>query len=346
MPTDAMVAPAAPWAGDLRLVRVLRFTVGVTLAASAAFAFAWPIYFLAPVLTIVFFEQSVPGVSHRGWDLLAYVFATVFLGMIFTQVLQRYPMAFVLMAGLAMFSLFYLVGRQGPIIFAMLGLLALIILPMVGQVYDPLVPFAAGYFALSAIVGVLAYQLVFPLFPDPPGTPQPPEWKFQPGYSPVAARGALMKTIVLLPVVVVFLAYELKGYLLVLIYTMAIVIDVDTSHAGWHHGTTYMVNTIVGGTTALVVYWMLVAVPEFHFFVVVFFTVMWVVAGMIWSEHPLAKNMASAGIAFTILLASSIAPGANFVDNFVIRFLMIFLASLYVTGAILVFERYLFSEDK
>ncbi|MDJ0958806.1 MAG: DUF2955 domain-containing protein [Arenicellales bacterium] len=324
---------------------MLRFSVGVTLAAAVAFAFAWPIYFLTPVLTIVFLEQSVPGVSHRGWDLVAYVLTAVFLGMIFTQVLQRYPIVFVPLMGLALFSLFYLVGRQGPIIFSMLCLLSLIILPMVGQVYDPLIPFAAGYFALGAVVAVLAYKLVFPLFPDPPGSPEPPAWTFQPGYSPVAARGALMKTIVLLPVVVIFLAYELKGHLLVLIYTMAIVIDIDTSHAGWHHGVTYMVNTIVGGAAALVVYWMLVAVPEFHFFVILFFTVMWVIAGMIWSDHPLAKNMASAGIAFTILLASSIAPGANFADNFVIRFLMIFLASLYVTGAMLLLERYVFSDN-
>ena len=184
MSTDALAASVsqASWANDLRMIRVLRFSVGVMLAAAAAFAFAWPIYFLAPVLTIVFFEQSVPGVSHRGWDLLAHVLAAVLLGMIFTQILQRYPMVFVPMMGLALFSLFYLVRRQGPIIFSMLCLLSLIILPMVGQVYDPLVPFAAGYFGLGAVVAVLAYKLVFPLFPDPPGSPELPQWKFQPGF--------------------------------------------------------------------------------------------------------------------------------------------------------------------
>ena len=52
--------------------------------------------------------------------------------------------------------------------------------------------------------------------------------------------------------------------------------------------------------------------------------------------------MASAGIAFTIMLASSLGPGKDFVDTFVVRFVMIFLASVYVTGAMKFLESYAF----
>jgi hypothetical protein len=101
-------------------------------------------------------------------------------------------------------------------------------------------------------------------------------------------------------------------------------------------------STLLGCVGAIVVYWLLVAVPEFHFFVVLWLAAMFMLAAYIFSDHPLAKYMGSAATAMTILVTGSFAPDADFVDKMLVRLVLIMLATLWVTTALSVLDRYLF----
>lgn len=359
MSISPVSAPAAPtptvpaadrsrasWTTDLRTVRVVRFTVGTTVAGGIAYAYEWPLFFLTPVLTIAFLSMPIPGVSAGRWlNLLTYVVGAMALGTVFSLFLVLYPLVCILLLGLVLFQIYYLVNRRGPFMFALMSLLAVLILPMMGMAHEQLALGFAGYFAFSAGLSVVIFALAHVLFPDPHGAPVPTPVAFQPAYSAPAARAALKSTLAVLPLVVVFISLELHGQLLVMVFAAIFSVIPDLS-TGWAAGRKSLRSTLLGCLAAIVVYWLLVAVPEFHFFLFLWLATMLIFARLIFSEHPLAKYMGSAAIAMTILVSGSLGPGADFVDKLVTRVVLISLATLWVVAAIAVIDRYLFGAKK
>jgi MFS family permease len=335
------IAPAI----DLRTLRIARFTLGSTAATAIAYAYEWPLFFLTPVLTIVFLSKPIPGFTHRKWNLTAYVVSAMFLGVVFTLFLQPFPLIYVPLLGLALFNIYYLMNRNGPFFFALISLLAVLILPMMGEMHEQLALGFSLYFALSAALAIVLFTVAHVLIPDPPGSPEPPDQRFQPGYSESAARNALKSTLAVLPLAVLFIAFDQQSQLLVVVYAGILSLMADPS-AGWASGMKLLLSTLLGGIAAIVIYWLLVAVPEFHFFIILWCTAMWIFGSLIYSEHPLAKYMSSAAIAMTILVSGSLGAGTEFVDKLVIRIALISLATVYVGAALAVIDRYLFKATK
>lgn len=330
----------------LRTVQVLRFTAGTTAAAGLAFAVEWPLFFLTPVLTIVFLSSPLPGVRARDWlNMVGYIVGAVALGTVFTLYLLPYPSVYVLMLGLFLFHIYYLLNRGGPFIFVLMCMLAVLILPMLGVADEQLALGFAGYFALSAGLAVVFFALSHAVFPSPPGTPPPPAPTFVPGYSEPAARAALKSTLAVLPLAVLFIALELQGELLVMVFAAIFSLIPDLSK-GLAAGRKSFRSTLLGCAAAILVYWLLVAVPEYQFFLALWLLTMLVFARFIFSEHPLAPYMGSAAVAMTILVAGSMAPEADFVDKLVTRVALIALATLYVVVALAVIDRYLFGRTE
>ena len=146
----------------------------------------------------------------------------------------------------------------------------------------------------------------------------------------------------MLPLVVLFNAFEFRGEVLILAYVGILSLTAEQS-AGWTMGVTMFLATLLGAVAATVVYWLLVAVPELHFFMVLWFVVMLIFARVIFSDHALYKYAGSAATAMTILVATSLGPGADYISKIVIRAILIGAAALYVGVALAVIERFLFS---
>lgn len=330
---------------DLDTVRIVRFTLGATLSAVIAFGFEWPLSFLTPVLTIAFLSMPLPGVSPRKWIILVgYVLGAVLLGTVFTLFFIPYPLVYVLTLGLVLFHTYYLVNRRGPIIFALMCLLAVLILPMMGMAHELLALSFAAYFAFSATLSVIIFAFAHWLLPDPPADPALAEMRFQPDYSAPAVRAALKSTFAVLPLVVLFVALELHSQLLVMVFAAIFSLIPDLS-TGWAAGRKSLRSTLLGGLAAVAIYWLLVAVPEFHFFLALWISAMLIFARLIFSDHPLAKYMGSAAIAMTILVSGSLGSEADFVDELVTRIVLISAATLYVVAVIAVLDRYAFRTD-
>lgn len=325
---------------NLRMVRIVRFAVASTAAAAIAYSFEWPLFFVMPVLTIAFLTKDIPGFTHRKWNLIAYVSGAVALGLLFTLFIQPYPMVYVLLLGLVFFNIYYLLNRRGPFIFALMSLLAVIILPLMSVAAEQLAMGFAFYFGFSACLAILIFTIAHGLFPDPPGTPEPPDYAFQPGYSETAARKSLISTLSILPLVIFAVSFEFQGALVAVIYAGILSLSADSS-AGWTGGMNMLRSTLLGSIAAIIVYWLLVAVPEMHFFLVLWFTTMLIFARLIYSDHPLSKYMGSAAIAMTILVSGSLGPGADVVAKMIVRVMLICGAALYVAVALAIIDRYL-----
>jgi len=103
---------------------------------------------------------------------------------------------------------------------------------------------------------------------------------------------------------------------------------------GRQAGTNSLISTLIGGLAALLFYWAIVAVPEYHFFVTLVLLVTLVFGRAIFSGRANASYMSSAATTLIVLIGSVMGDDASFTDVFVTRLVLIFAATLYVVLAL------------
>ena len=89
---------------------------------------------------------------------------------------------------------------------------------------------------------------------------------YKPGYSAPAAAFALKSTIVALPIAIVFIANNWTSQILVMVFAAIFTLSPNLDK-GKEAGMNSIKSTLIGGGVAFFVYWALVAVPEYHFLV-------------------------------------------------------------------------------
>jgi hypothetical protein len=97
---------------------------------------------------------------------------------------------------------------------------------------------------------------------------------------------------------------------------------------------------VLGGVCAWVFYWLIVAVPEYHFYITLMFLTTLMFGMNMFSAKPTAKYYGSALIALLILVNGSMAEGSDFVELFVTRIVLIVLAVLYIVAALKILDSY------
>ena len=333
------------WTTNLRTARALRFAIGVTAAAALAFGYGWPLSFLTPVFTGVFLSLPLPALTLRqSLKNCYYVLEAFVLGLVFTLFLLPFPLIYIPSLGLVLFHNFYSLNRGGSFWRVLMHTIAVLILPMLGQLHDIVSEGFALYFIFSGVLAILLYQLAHGLFPDPAGGPKPPtSGGIKSGYVPEAALAALKSTLIILPLAALFIAMEWTGQILVMVYAAIFSLSPVLS-TGKAAALKSLTSTVLGGLAALVFYWLIVAVPEFHFFITLMLLTALVFALGIFSEAPYAKYLSSAFTALIILIGSSMGEGVNFMDKFVGRIMLISMAALYIVAGLSVLNAFFFRE--
>ena len=85
---------------------------------------------------------------------------------------------------------------------------------------------------------------------------------------------------------------------------------------------------------------MIVAVPEFHFYIVLTLFTALVFGINIFSAKPSARYFGSAFVALLILVNGSMGEGAEFTQLFAQRIALIVLAVLYIVAVLKVLDNY------
>jgi hypothetical protein len=315
----------------------LRFAIGVTAAAAIAFAFRWPLFFLAPALVAFFLAHpaTLSPARHVGGLLFASILA-VALGLLFGHFLLPWPLIYIPLLGLALFRIYYWVNRGGSPILAAIMLLAIMILPVLSFSYDSL---ASGFllslnFLASAGTAVVIWLFAHIALPEPSGpdgaslaglTP--------PGYSPAAAKAALKSTLVVLTIEILFLTLNWESELLLIVFVAIFSLSPEVSKSRAKSRTILAAN-LIGIVATVVFYWLIVAVPEYYFFVALMFLTALAFGSAIFSSDPLAGYMPPACIAVLILIGASMTPHAGFMEQPFKRIFLIGLAAFYVVAAL------------
>jgi DUF2955 family protein len=319
------------WTNDLQTARILRYALVVTFSVAISFSIEWPLYFLTPVLVAVFLPLPMPAPTLKtAVALILFVIYGFLLGLVITLFLLPYPMVFIPALGLILFKIYYFANRGGNFILVLMCLLGVLILPMLGVQHDIIASGFAFYFVISGSIAVILYMLAYVFFPDPPSLSTPPaQKKIQQGYSRQAAITAFQSTFAILPLVTLFLYFSWTGQLLIMIMAAIFSLAPEVSK-GFAMAMKTMTSTLIGGITSIFFFYLLVAVPELHFFVCLMFLVTLLFATGMFSDKPYAAYLSSAVTTLIVLLGSSMADGASIAGNFISRVVLISGATIYI----------------
>lgn len=325
---------------DQNSVRIIRFAAGVTLSAALAYGINWPLSFLLPILTSFMLSLPLPMPSlQAGLRNMLHTLMAFGLGLIFSLFFLQYPFVYIVMLGLVLFHLYYYLNRGGSLWLALLSIVAILLLSMLGNSQEGLATGISLGFIGTGWLTMMMVWMSHLLVPDPRAAPFPQSPGFQPGYSRPAAQAALKSTIAILPLASLFMILDLTSYMLVMIFAALFILKPELS-AGREAGMNSLISTLLGGVFAWVFYWLIVAVPEYHFYVALMFLTTLYIGMNIFSDKPTAKYYNSALIALLILVNGSMGEGAEFSEKFIMRIILISLAVIYIVAALKVLDSF------
>lgn len=325
---------------DQTSVRVIRFATGVTISVALAYGIEWPLSFLLPVLTSVLLSLPLPIPSlQAGLRNMLHTLSAFGLGLIFSLFFLQYPLAYILMLGLVLFHLYYYLNRGGSFWLTLMSMIAILLLPMLANTHEGLATGLSMGFVFTSWLTVIMVWVSHLLVPDPQTAKLPRMSGFQPGYSPMAAQTAFKSTVIIFPLASLFIIFNLMDFLLVMIFSAIFILKPELSK-GKEAGQNSLISTILGGVCAWVFYWLIVAVPEYHFYIILMLLTTLIFAMNIFSAKPSAKYYGSALIALLILVNGSMAEGSEFTVLFAMRIILIVLAVLYIVAALKILDSY------
>ena len=213
--------------------RALRLAFGTAVGFTAASALGWPAALLSPILFVQLsagLPRSPPGLAFA-LQTIAGITACVFVGWLITFVVA-FPSACVLLIALLLFAAFWAQAGGRAALAPFVMMIAVCVLPVLAMEAPELATVIAVELVRASAVAFLLVWGTWALFPDP-HTPAPftdlsnaprASATSLPGIgSPNRARIALINTLVVMPMVLVFLVFELSSAAVALITMLAIV---------------------------------------------------------------------------------------------------------------------------
>ncbi|MGA9394388.1 MAG: DUF2955 domain-containing protein [Azonexus sp.] len=270
MPTEASAALAVAKArplDDPRIRRILRFTIGVTLATAYTSYVNWSFSFLTVALIISLLTMPTPAPSLRFavWT-VAKLLAFTVLGLALMLPLHSHQLFGFALVGLILFIYFYL-QAQGR----MVGLNATFIIigatlvPAFGAgSMDGGVEFAKGL-SQSALTLFPIIWICYAVLPEGvfPGLPNAPRIE---GSSSERAIIALRPVVLLLPLVVYMFSNDNAIRYMIGYYQAAMIAQHASRATSRALAIELFLATVIGATAGLVLWWLLKAWPSLLWF--------------------------------------------------------------------------------
>lgn len=321
-------------------VRIFRLAIGSTLSVALSYSIEWPLSFLTPVLTVVFLSLPLPRLKlGQGLALMLMTLLAIVIGVSLATFLLPFPFVFFIVLGISLFNAYYLINRGGPFWFVLNLLIALLLMPMLANIHGGLATGVGIGFTISSWVAILMIYLSQALIPDASEAKRPPRPDFVKGYVPAAADRALKSTIVVLPLASLLITLGSTDYIVVLIFSAIHSLAPDISK-GREAVRNSLISTLIGGAGAFVIYWLCVAVPQLHFFIILYFFIALLFASRIFSDRPGAKFYSSALTTLLIIFHGSLGADSDFFNVFLSRISLVAMAGIYVVSFLILLDRY------
>ncbi|MBC7953271.1 MAG: DUF2955 domain-containing protein [Rhodospirillaceae bacterium] len=305
----------------------LRIAFGATLGFALAELAATPIFFFPPLMAVQFLAAMRQPLSlGQGISLILLTALLNGLLLVVAGAFAGQPPVCILLLGLLLFFGF-LLDTGGKTMPATLLLTLAAIIPLVSVQSEDAAASLAGAIVEAIVFGVLIAWVMFALLP-PPLAFAPT----QPPFRQMSPRTALADTMVLLPVLVLFMTSGRMSFI-VLMVIIAIIRAGNQGEAS-RSGLSLFFANLLGGGAATIAYGIITVQPG-----LVFFLLIVALAGLAFGAR-IAINAATAPIftmafvTFIILLGLGVSPlPTETGEAFVNRLMDVVLAGLYAVGA-------------
>jgi Protein of unknown function (DUF2955) len=304
----AAPVPIADMAVLARHRRMLRLALGTTLSFVTAEMLDWELSFVITAFLVQFL--TAPG---RAPSLRQGIAIVLVLGLAtgtaatLSGLLVDMPALFAIVLGLMLFLAFVLQRSGRSPAAATLILVGFGLIPVLAVQAPDQVPAVAYYLVRSGAVAVLWVWLLHALLPDPEAAMARAPAPERAAASSEVARAALTDTAVLLPVLLVAMAFEVPAAL-VIVLTVTAVLRQNTMAGGQQVALGLLLGNLMGGLTAVVTYELLSAVPTLGFLTALLFLVSLSYACLIVGATSLAPLFVTALVTFVIVLGMGVAP--------------------------------------
>ena len=286
--------------------RMLRLALGTTLSFVTAEMLDWELSFLITVLLVQLLAAPGPALGLRQGinAVLALSFTTVAAATV-SALLVGMPALLAIVLGVVLFLAFLLQRSGRSPTLGTLILVAFGFLPVVAVQEPDLVPTVAFYLIRSAAMAVLWVWLLHALLSDP--EPLAPPAKPTGDGSGDVTRTALLDTAVLLPVLLAAMTLEVSAAL-VIVLTVTAILTQHHKAGGRRVALSLLLANLLGGTTALVAYELLSAVPTPGFLTALLLLVSLLYARAITSDAMRAPILTTALVTFVVVFGMGVAP--------------------------------------
>ncbi len=317
--------------------KVTRLVLGIALGFGISQVAELPLAYLLPIFLSMLLTG--PGINLKmGVGFIVVILLGSLLGMLLTVTVVHFPIVCLTVISLLMFHIFYASNKGlSPVLVVML-LIGVTAIPLVGLQSSALAWVIVKGLATGGTVAVILTMLLFWLIPEVEQVDQVAAVKPLMGS---ALESATVSTLVILPLVVVFYTFSLTGGILIFVFS-AILAQTPDLTAGIRSSLGLLVANALGGVVAIMVYTMLVGVPEFIFMLLLISLITLLFAPRIFSADPKAALFSTAYTAVLLLVGNSLGDtSAGAAANFLTRILQIMIAAFYIISAFYVVSRLL-----
>jgi Protein of unknown function (DUF2955) len=318
----------------------LRLAFGVTAAFTIAEALDWDFTFLGPVLAAQVLAKPGPAPTV-GQALGLMIMFGVAAGtvLLLSSAFVTTPPVLVLALALVLYLSFFAQLRGAPDIVTMLFQISAVSIPVFAVITPELSAGLAQALVTASITALLTVWAAHAVFPEVSAISAPMDAGTQRRFLPVAAaaQAALHKTLVIMPVLILYL-FDDSQVALVMLVVIVIVVRQYDPRGGLHAAVGLIVGNLIGGLAAVLAFNVIQAQDTLVFFVTVCLT-----ASLIFAPRIIAGAWAPLyGVAFSTFLillgiGMSPLPGAS-EGAFASRLFYVLLATAYCIGALSLFR--------
>ena len=319
---------------EQKYLPAFRYAFGATFIMAIAMASGEQLAYIVPILALSFLAPGSKGLSFKqGVGFVLTVLVTSFLGFYFTRYFYDFTWVFIPLLGLGLFWIFYtdsltMVAK----LFLLISLLATPI-PMDG-ISTTVWSFAIAKTLVSgAFYTILVVWIVYALFPDKAERPAAKKGgtaqKNTASTSSERFSRAVEIFIITFPVTLAFIFFQWSNGLLVLLY---IVILTMIPVPGKIAGKVKILGNILGGIFLIIFYELVVIVPDFFFFLVLYLGTALFFAYKVFSDSPYSSLYKTGFSTLTLIIGESSTGTGTAASEIWIRIIQVIIAVFYTVG--------------
>jgi len=326
------------WRENATSVRIYRFAFGVSLAVMLAYGVEWQLSFITTIFVSTLLGNSSPCPDLKtGFVIWAFITLAMLFGLLISSTILQYPVICSLIIGLILWHILqYATTGGNPLVIAF-SIIGITLIPILSLSSSVLSAFVAKGMIFGVAIAILLVWLSHLIFPDPPIAVAEAITESSLPVDEVNTyerrREIWSKFWIVYPLVVMYFTFNLSGTVLVLIF-IAILASAPGLQAGVLGAKALVLGNLYGGIAAIIVYNLLVAVPEYGFLVSVMTLVTLIFGSQIFSAKPNAPLFGTGMTTVLLLIGTTTMPGADEAGmKFLTRILMIMGAGIYVALA-------------